>query len=365
MMWTRAGILGSLGALILCAPTIAQPAYYTMAGLPTALSHDGTIAAGTAGSGFFRWTVGGGLVGIGGIFDAGDAGLSEDGMFISGSNLNATTNLSEMAHYDVASGTWTNLGGIGGSSGSNTSSGWGISGDGQSVVGLGWVNAGRAEAIQWRQGGSTTSLGSTVAGSSSRANATDLDGNIVVGWQDASSGFRQAAVWDNGVQTLLFNGTDELSEAGDVTPDGNWVVGSGGFATDFEPWRYNRTTGVLDVLGTINPLNQSRGATGISDDGRAVVGFDRAFGPPIFGQGTIWLEGSGLQNLTAYALSKGVPIPAGVTLALPMAISGDGTTIAGLASNAQGFVIVVPEPTGLGLVGVGLGIMLGRRRCQK
>src|SRR5690606_25194896 len=113
-----------------------------------------------------------------------------------------------------------------GSSDGHSSSAWGFSGNGQIVVGLGWVNAGLAHAIKWSEETGLVDMGSTVEGSSSRANAANYDGSIIVGWQDAESGFRQAAVWVDDVQNLIFdNEGNAVGEAGAISDDGNWVVG--------------------------------------------------------------------------------------------------------------------------------------------
>ena len=66
-------------------------------------------------------------------------------------------------------------------------------------------------------------------GRSSRANGCNADGTVVVGWQDSTSGFRQGAVWNDGVQTLITLGTNgaALGEASGCSADGTWVVGNG------------------------------------------------------------------------------------------------------------------------------------------
>lgn len=361
----RATVL-SLG-LALASAAEAAPAYYNLG--PSAnvsgLSADGSVASGylTAGP-FFHWSPTGGQVFVGGVGPGdgagGSAGMSDDGTYFSG-NSNDSTPLSQMSRYHIPTGTWELLGGIGSSSGNEGSSGWGISGNGQSVVGLGWVNAGSAHAIQWKPPGPTQDLGSTVMGNSSRANGTNFDGSVVVGWQDNDNG-RQGAYWNNGLQTLLFNGADPLFEASDVSGDGNWIVGQGGFG---EPYRYNRSTGQTQLLGVINPdaFFPSRGATGVSDDGRTVVGFERDFANPFGGQfGTIWIEGLGINDLSVFARNAGVPVPDGVNLTIPLAISADGSTIAGLDNFFNGFIVTIPEPASLALLVPLAGAALRRRK---
>jgi uncharacterized membrane protein len=348
-----------------------QIAYYNLG--PSAnvsgLSADGTAASGYISSGqFFHWTPTGGQIFVGGTAPGdgfgGSAAMSDNGAYFSGNSVDPNTQLSQMSRYHIPTGTWELLGGIGSSSGSEGSSGWGISGNGQSVVGLGWISGGTAHAIQWNPPGPTQDLGSSVVGNSSRANATNFDGSVVVGWQDGDLG-RQAAIWQSGVQTLLFDGADALGEASDVSGDGNWLVGQGGFG---ESWRLNRSTGVVDRLGLLDPnaFFPSRGATGISDDGRIVVGFERDFANPFGGQfGTIWIEGQGMQDLTTWALARGVPIPAGVSLTIPLAISADGNTISGINSNFEGFIITtVPEPNSGLLLLSAFTVLLRRRKVN-
>ena len=106
-------------------------------------------------------------------------------------------------------------------------------------------------------------------------------------------------------------------------------------------------------------------ATGISADGRIIVGYDRAFGPATFGAGTIWIEGQGMMNLTTYVTSQGVNL-AGRTLALPLGVSADGNTFYGLDNTGSGFVVTlspVPEPATYASLALGLaGLTLVARR---
>lgn len=340
----------------------APPAYYALGSSRTVsgLSADGTVAAAyTSGASFYRWTPGGGIVSIGGVASAGQAKVSNDGTRICGMTLNSATNLREMSYYDSVTNSWTPLGGIGGSSGGEASSGWGISGDGQSVVGLGWVSAGSAHGIHWRNG-TMTDLGSTVPGRSTRANAANYDGSVIVGWQDGATGFRQAAVWNNGVQTLIYDSNNNpVSEASAVDAAGYYVTGIG--ASGQQAWRWNPDTG-YEALGTLGIPGGRGYGSGITTDGRTIVGFERPFGPPLTGQGFLWREGEGMVNLTSYAISKGVPIPTGTVLALPLAISADGSTVAGVTNTNQGFVVVFPEPAAIGgLVSI-LGVIAAFRR---
>lgn len=339
---------------------------------PTAASNcENLVVAGTSGGQYFTWTVGGGLVLVGGDPIAGNSRISDDGTRFSGTLLNPASNLIEMAFHDVPGGTWTPLGGVGAPCGTELGSGWGISGDGSSVVGLGWLTCNPAHAIQWI-GGVTMDLGSTVAGRSTRANGCDFDGSVVGGWQDSATGFRQGAIWVNGAQTLMtFAGTGAAAgEAQDLSDDGSVVVGSGVSANGFQAWRWTAATNCVS-LGNIFTATWRGAATAITGDGDTVIGFYRPFpGPATFGEGFIWTAAGGMEKLTDYVIAQGVVLPAGTILALPLDISADGKTIVGLSRvgfAASGFVVTLPgrctcpaDLNGDGIVDGGdLGLLIG------
>jgi len=320
---------------------------------PSAASADGRVVVGTNTVEYWAWTPDGGLVSIGGAAPGngigGQAGVSDDGRFACGTSINPVSALAEASRFDFQTQSWTPLGGIGSSSGGEASSGWGISGDGTTVVGLGWISAGSAHAIRWQAATGMVSLGSTVTGRSTRANGCNTDGSVVVGWQDGSTGFRQGAIWRNGVQTLItWPGGAQLGEASACSSDGTVVVGNGVSSNSFQPWRWTAAGGAVS-LGP-PPTAGWRGASvDVSADGRRVAAFYRPFpGPATFGQGFLWIEGEGFFNLNTYAASQGITVPAGVVLALPLGISADGYTIVGTAREnnvAVGFVLDLPRPT--------------------
>lgn len=360
----RAALLSAASvALLSSASAFAAPipAYYDLGfnNTVSGLSADGTFAAGTNGSGYFTWTAAAGLTPIGGVspsLGGGRAKVSDGGNFVVGTAVNASTSFTEMSVYDVTAGSWTNLGGLGGESDGSTSSGWGISGDGNHVVGLGWIDAGTAHAIQSSNRAPSFDLGSTVAERSSRANATNIDGTVVVGWQDAEDGFRQGAVWINGVQQLILDSDgNTVGEAGDVSADGNWAIGSHNFTS----YRWSPTEG-FESIGPVGDFFSQAAPTGISADGSTIVGYQRPFGPPILGRGFIWTVDGGHVDLTDLVLSLGIDL-GGVVLALPLEISADGTTISGLTDANTGFVVVIPEPASAALLVPLTGLLLRRR----
>ncbi len=311
------------------------------------VSNNGEKVVGTIGNTHLIWTEADGLTTIGAITNgfpmSGRATISSDGSKVTATITNPDNNFNEMAYYDVDSDDWTLLGGIGGPIDSSISSAWSISRDGTTAVGLGWTTGGRAHGIKWTEADGMVDLGSTVPDRSSRANDVNNDGSVIVGWQDATDGFRQAAIWVDGVQSLITNqGGNPVGEAGAVSGDGNWVIGGG---NNSEAWRWSQDTGMINIPHP-NSGNFFRGsATSINEDGSIIVGFYRPFpGPAIFGEGFIWTEETGRVELNEYVDSLGMD-DLGITFSLPLGISNDGSAIVGMGlqgANVVGFMIKLP-----------------------
>jgi uncharacterized membrane protein len=327
------------------------------------VSNNGQIVVGNAGSNNLIWTEANGLQSIGGITNGfpmgGQASISNDGSKISATVTNPDNDFNEMGYYDVATQTWTYLGGIGGPIDGSISSAWSISGDGSMAVGLGWIG-GNAHAIKWTENEGMVDMGSTVANRSSRANDANNDGSTIVGWQDSSTGFRQAAVWVDGVQTLITDsGGNPVSEAGAVSGDGVWAVGGG---NNFNAWRWSEDTGVINIPHPNSSFSFRGSSTSINEDGSIIVGFYRPFpGPATFGEGFIWTEATGRVELNEYVTSLGMDTQ-GIIFALPLGISNDGTSIVGLGrlgNSNVGFMIKLPTAPANNLCGNAIALSCG------
>ena len=344
---TKAITPQSITFLILLIPSLLSAQVFQLgAGLTaTDTNEDGSVVVGDNGSEHFMWDETNGVQLIGGVAPQGFGGqtsVNGDGSQIAGTRINPNNNLGELSVYDVGTQMWTSLGSLGSSSGNSASSAWGFSSDGSTIVGLGWVNAGTAHAIKWTSGGGIEDLGSTVSGRSTRANKANEDGTIIGGWQDSSTGFRQGAVWTNGVQSLITHpNNDPATEVGAMSKDGVWMGGGQGFANNFQAWKWSNNTGIIDIGPA--PMAGWRGAvSGLSADGTIAVGFYRPFpAPATFGEGFIHTDALGMVNLNTYATSLGIDTQ-GLTFALPLDISDDGTTIVGLTSTGAGFVLRLP-----------------------
>jgi hypothetical protein len=306
-----------------------------------AVSDNGVVSMHTSAGGIYKWNAAGGLIQIGSISNgypaAGRTVVSNDGTKISSSVTNAATGFNEISTYDVASSTWVNRGGLvpTGWDGS-VSSTWGMSTNGSTVVGLGYLTAANAHAVKWDEAGGMIDLGSMVSGRSSRANAINAAGTVIVGWQDEPTGTRSGAKWQDGVESFITdNNGNNVGEAGGISADGNTIIG----AANPNPYVWNATSGLTYITHPNASFNFKGGATGISADGKTVIGYYRAFGaPPMSGEGFIWTSSTGRINLNDYAVSLGIATN-GVTMGLPLAISQDGKKIAGTGTNASGQIV--------------------------
>lgn len=344
--------------------------------LATSVSDTGIVVGDNlASEQYFMWTASGGMMDFGGQIAGqgvgGQATISNDGSFVGGTLFNPLSGLHEMGRYNVGAGSWTPLGGIGSETDGETSSGWGISGDGSTQVGLGWVPGSNGHGIRWNGGSGMVDLGSTTAGRSSRANSTNFDGSVIAGWQDNDFG-RQAAVWVDGVQRLIVNGDGELvDEAFRVSDDGTWVSGIA-YGAFFGPaadlWRYNVDTETYEVLGNLTDgTGQSRTAgAAMNGDGSLIAGGTWGFGPAFFGTAIIWEERTGVIRFSEYLDNLGIAYEDGYSFAYVTDMSSDGLWFTGWGYNAafeiSSFVVQVPSPGVFGVLAVAGLAGVGRRR---
>lgn len=341
-------------------------------GLSWGIADNGaTVGDTTAGGPYWMWTEGAGRTTIGGWSAGNSVGgtpkVSNDGMWVGGTAANSS-GVAEMSRYEVSSGTWTNLGSFGHQIDSEVSSGWGMSGDGQSVAGLSWHPDGGAHAVQWTVTDGFFDLGSTVDGSSSRANCVDFDGNVVGGWQDGNG--RQGAVWVDGMQELLVRPDGQpASEVQRITNDGLYATGM-----DIGPrngignaYRYNIDTDTYEALPNL-AIGGGRymSGNGITADGMMVGGGTWTSGPATWGNAWLWRDGVGTVDLPTYLTEVGVAFNPDFHFSFISDIASDGDWITGWGyegtfGNTESFVIHIPTPASAMLLGLG-GLVATRRR---
>ena len=307
----------------------------------TGVSADGSVAAGYDVVQYLYWTAATGPVVIGGIAPGsqgagGSCEVSHDGTKLCGGFINPVTTKAQASVYSLVDQAWHPCGSMGASCDINSTSAWSISGDGNRVVGLGYPVACDARAFSWTLAGGFVNMGTTQLLKPTRANDCDLDGNVIVGWQDLYTGFRQGAVWINGVQTLMKTSTNILlSEAQACSDDGSIVVGLGASSFNYEGWRWTSATGPVS-LGAPPITGHRIYPTDISADGTKILCFGRAGPPATSGEGYIWTQSDGFVSIEQIALLAGVTVPDGTFFSLPLGISADGLTIVGACRTSEG-----------------------------
>jgi hypothetical protein len=351
--------------LVACAAVnaAAQPTFTVLGNgqLVTGGSGDASVLMSSTGNTISRWTQGTGWVDIGGSGTSGNPNVSRDGSTVIGTALNPLTNLSEIAIWQGGT-SWNTLGHFpgGASSGSNATSGWGVNDNGSTVVGLGWVTAGAAHGISWTSATGVVNLGSSVAGRSSRANVASGSGSLIGGWQDSDTGFRQGAVWNNGVQSTIND--SQMNAVGEVLfmNSAGTVMGGSGGASFGGGW-IQGTNGQITRIGLLAGTTQLSTLFDAAADGSIGVG---SSGSGFGRRGIVWTPGGGVVAIEDYFTSIGITLPTGSNLNSPTVISDDGSVFAGwgrIGTTSVSWMVVVPAPTSA-LPFALLGGLAARRR---
>src|SRR5215472_15759240 len=156
------------------------------------ISANGSVVVGVSDGRVFRWTPDLGLAYISpqDVLHTFYASVSADGSTIV-STVADSTGLFSAARWTAQGDGWQTLGGLPDQSspdGAEISSGWGVSGDGSTVVGLGWHTNYTAEGFQWTEATGMVGLGQPPASRhSSRASAISADASTVVGFYEHPS----------------------------------------------------------------------------------------------------------------------------------------------------------------------------------
>lgn len=334
------------------APTFIQA---PNVGVACDMTPDGSVVVGMfANNGpVFRWDIeSGAYENLGGLA-IGCAAISDDGTKIASTVLDDTDHTLKAAIFE--NGSWNPLPPVPGAVpcdslglGPSYTTGYDISGDGNTVVGLsygaGGCYSGTIRGFKWTQAGGSVQLPKAdTFDRAGRANAVNYDGSVIVGWDDASSGLRRGAQWRNGTVSLIRKGTNPVGEGLDISRDGQWVVGSINFATASQAWRYNRLTNIVEQLGALP--GQTGGTTNaLSDDASVITGFSTNLNTGLLSP-AIWTSSLGFSDMNPFLLSQGINTDGGA-VAAGTAVSSDGRTIAGGMNSRFGFVpFVLKIPT--------------------
>jgi uncharacterized membrane protein len=193
-------------------------------------------------------------------------------------------------------------------------------------------------------------LGSLNA-NSTRANGVSGDGKVVVGWQEAATGPREAAKWvDRREELIKGPGGVPMGEAYATNMDASIIVGQVCNYNETIPtsaWMWSESKGVQCFPVSRPPLLPPRGyiaqMRSVSDDGR-VVGGAYSFG--LESESLIWLDGE-VFFLKDYLQANGYPgaFRNWVNTGFVTRVSPDGRTLVGYGAGPttfQGFMVLLP-----------------------
>ncbi|MFK7759459.1 MAG: hypothetical protein AB8C13_05885 [Phycisphaerales bacterium] len=317
---------------------------------PLDMSTDGSVIAGNdINFETVRWTRATGVVNLGrGTFPlgvgAGSPDISDDGTKISATILTADGTLATQGIWTEGLG-WEDYmpptPADGGVIDLALGSAWGISGDGSSIVGLYWrpndFATGGAHASIASAPGSVIDLGSS--GGNSRANHTNFDGSVVVGWDERPDGLWQPTVWENGVLTRLSN--EESFSSADYVNAAGTIIGGNTLRPIFDYqeatlWHKNGSSWDKQVIGALPGTVGPRGfatVESMTPDGSKVVGIN-VFNPSAPATGFIWTQEDGMVDVKDFLDDQGIEVPADMLILNLTSISADGTIMAGVGVSA-------------------------------
>lgn len=232
-----------------------------------------------------------------------------------------------------------------------SSGAFGASDDGRVVVGLGWNGCKHAHAFRWEESTGMVDLGSSNS-QSTRANNVSGDGRVVVGWQEAETGFRQGAKWVGSVQELFRGPSGSVGEAFSANRDGSFIVGTNCDPANYlgpaTGWTWTPAGGTtcfpVERPRWLRDLPYSALMMTTSDDGR-VIGGSFSFG--LDAEALIWLDGQ-VYFLRDYLRDNGVPdaFRGWINTGFVLGVSSDGRTLVGYGAGPttfQGYMVVLPE----------------------
>jgi probable HAF family extracellular repeat protein len=321
-------------------PHVASASFIPL-GVPgtqvTDMVGDGSFVVGTTAGGIsFLWAYGEYLVGP--VFGA--TSISDDGTIL----VSTTQNGEGIRTASIWQGdtNWYDLGGCeqGMVVGGTLSSAYATSGDGSVVVGLCWVQGTRAHAFRWEPETGMVDLG-VLGPRSSRANAVSSDNSTVVGWDEAPTGYRRGAVWQEGGEWLL-DPEGNAGEAFNVSSDGRYIVGTGHPQANDSAYLWSAEGGFTD-LGTLQGFSWRGYAYDVSDDGNVVVGFSGFGGDR---DAFLWSPTLGMVKLADHLTAQGVDLT-GWRLSSALTVSNDGRFIGGWGVHGlavEGWLVDLGSP---------------------
>jgi uncharacterized membrane protein len=314
-------------ALALVGGAASAQSYQAIPGVFAAsdITPDGQIivGGGSGGAFYWRWKVDPAPIFIGA---QGAVAVSDDGTVIAGNMSDPTTGMKVAARWTQATG-WVPLGGLTGSCSGTITSCYDMSGDGSTIVGLGWTGC-SGQGFLWTQANGMQEL-EWLGNKGNRASAVSADGTVAVGFAQGNFS-RTPAHWTTSDQLGV---TPDMSDGGEyfgLTDDASILLGGRNGYAFFEE------NGVETNIGNLNP-GWSGYAVDVSESGGTIIGYDVQLGGT---EAWVWNPVTGIQGLQNRLLSLGVAnVP---YLGYASAITADGKTVVGSTQFQGAWVVEIP-----------------------
>jgi uncharacterized membrane protein len=207
-----------------------------------------------------------------------------------------------------------------------------LSADGRIIVGSSTDADGVFRAVRWVDEVIEVLAGIPLGANESFATGTSFDGRVIVGSTQVGLD-EEAFRWEDGVFELLGDlpGGPLESRARDVSANGLVVVGRGFSDRWREAFRWE--DGVMESLGDLQDSHIDSEALGVSGDGSVVVGYGQSSGGQ---RAFVWNRANGLRDLkdvleSDFGLDLGDWILSEAT-----GVSDDGRSIVGTGTNPSG-----------------------------
>ena len=347
----------------------AAPAV-TFEGASLGLSPDGSMAVGRDlayapyGGEATRWTLAGGLVGLGDLmappYQSQANAVSNNGVIVGQGSSSAS--VFEAFRWTEGTG----MVGLGTLPGKSASLAFDVSDDGSTVVGRSQNGDPDAIPFRWTDGTGMVSMGLPAGHTFAGAAAISGDGSVIVGDMSGVPFGYSAWKWteaDGYVDLGSLGGAFPFERAQGVSGDGQVIIGNGYSPSGFEAFMWTEAGGMVG-LGDLPGGSYSSWANGgVNYDGSVIVGGSQSaeYGSDAF----IWDAVNGMRSLKGVLESEYGLDLTGWNLEEAIGLSDDGNTISGWGYNPdgirEGWVVHIPEPASLSLLLIGFGLALRRR----
>lgn len=303
---------------------------------PYDISENGNFVAVSAfGVGGWLWSANSGLQSVPGEEPLIQS-VSENGI-IAGTERNPAYSVSGMnvamaGTWNYQTGEWTFLGinpEVGEPVFTDYTSCWGMTADGQTIVGMQFYPDYSYRAFKWTQAGGYEMIGNMLT-TGNRPNGISNDGSVVFGWADLPLASRSPIIWYN--NEVIQIAPSEFGEANASSSNGEYVTGyagTGGFL-----WSKQDGTTVF-FENSLNPGGISPVA--VMDDG-TVFGYTSEGWPPFpdTRRAFVRLTSGEMMTFNDYAITRGMFDAADWLFYSINGVTPDGNKFIGAGINPDG-----------------------------